>query len=310
VDSFDQSLKYLLHEEPADFARFALGDKKLQVLGPVESGLPSRGRDVDGAYFVKSRGDKLITHFEFYRRHESERELAVDVGEAQIRLYRREGVEVVSIVWDLYGSEDEPATDERTLAYSPKVKTRRSQVVYLRVNLRALGWKELLAKAPPALWALVALTRDGASEQAVRAANDAIGARTDLTPGRQADHLVVLWFVAEAEDVPVRLMKEYITREKLMASTLYQSIFKDGEAQGRADGETRGRAEGEAAHCAQTIVRILTRRVGELDPGVVARIRAVTSLDTLEVWLNEALDSPDDESARRLIAKIAKPAIA
>jgi hypothetical protein len=149
VDSFDQSLKYLLHEEPADFARFALGDKKLQVLGPVESGLPSRGRDVDGAYFVKSRGDKLITHFEFYRRHESERELAVDVGEAQIRLYRREGVEVVSIVWDLYGRADEPATDERTFAYSPKVKKRRSQVVYLRVNLRALGWKELLAKAPP-----------------------------------------------------------------------------------------------------------------------------------------------------------------
>jgi hypothetical protein len=163
-------------------------------------------------------------------------------------------------------------------------------------------WKELLAKAPPALWALVALTRDGASEEAVRAANDAIVARTDLTPGRQADHLVVLWFVAEAEDVPVRLMKEHITREKLMASTLYQSIFKDGEAQG----ETRG----EAAHCAKTIVRILTRRVGELDPGVVARIRAVKSLDTLEVWLNEALDSPDDESARRLIAKIAKPAAA
>jgi predicted transposase YdaD len=183
-------------------------------------------------------------------------------------------------------------------------------VVYLRVNLRALGWKELLAKAPPALWALVALTRDGASEEAVRAANNAIVARTDLTPGRQADHLVVLWFVAEAEDVPVRLMKEYITREKLMASTLYQSIFKDGEAQGRADGETRGRADGEAAHCAKTIVRILTRRVGELDPGVVARIRAVKSLDTLEVWLNEALDSPDDESARRLIAKIAKPAAA
>jgi predicted transposase YdaD len=197
-----------------------------------------------------------------------------------------------------------------TFAYSPKVKKRRSQVVYLRVNLRALGWKELLAKAPPALWALVALTRDGASEEAVRAANDAIVARTDLTPGRQADHLVVLWFVAEAEDVPVRLMNEYISREKLMASTLYQSIFKDGEAQGRADGETRGRAEGEAAHCANTIVRILTRRVGELDPGVVARIRAVKSLDTLEVWLNEALDSPDDESARRLIAKIAKPAAA
>jgi hypothetical protein len=297
MDSFDQSLKFLLHQAPADFARFALRDKKVEVLGPVESGLPSRGRDIDGAYFIESRGEKLVAHLEFHRRHQSAEDLAVDVGEAQIRLYRREGLEVVSIVWDLYGSPGEPVIEERVLLHGAKILKRRSQVVYLRTNLRALRYKELLAKAPPALWPLVALTRDGASEEAVHAARDAIEARTELTPAEQADHLAVLWFVAEAEDLPTRAMKEYITQEKLMASTLYQSILE------------KGRSLGDAARCADTIIRILIRRLGTIDPALATRIRAVSNVDTLDAWLNEALDTPDAEGARRLVDKIGKASL-
>ncbi len=86
-----------------------------------------------------------------------------------------------------------------------------------------------------------------------------------------------------------------------MASTLYQSIFEKGEARG----EARGRTE----QCADTIIRVLIRRVGVLDPAVVERIRAQASFETLEVWLNEALDLPDAESARRLTEKIAKASL-
>jgi hypothetical protein len=297
MDSFDQSLKYLLQQQPADFVRFALRDRKVKVLGPVPSGLPSRARDIDGAYFIEWDGDRHVAHFEFHRRHQSFPELAVDVGEAQIRLFRREGLPVVSLVWDLYGSRSEPLIDECALVHGTKVRKKTSQVVYLRVNLRALGWKELLAKAPPALWPLVALTGGGASEEGVRAARDAIEARTDLTAPQQTDHLAVLWFVAEAEEVPVRVMKEYITREKLMASTLYQEIFESGETRGRA------------AQCADTLIDVLIRRLGALDPAVVARIRSVSSFDTLRVWLNEALDLPDAESARRLAEKIGKASL-
>ncbi len=140
----------------------------------------------------------------------------------------------------------------------------------------------------------MALTRDGASERGVLAAKEAIEARTDLTPAEQADHLAVLWFIGEAEDVPVRVMKEYITEEKLMASSLYQSIYEKGEA--------RGEAKARAA----TLVEVLTLRVGELDPAVAARIRSVQSSETLRIWLSEALSTADAESARRLIEKIGK----
>lgn len=130
---------------------------------------------------------------------------------------------------------------------------------------------------------------------------DAIEARTDLTPAQRADHLAVLWFIAEAEDVPVRVMREYITEARLMASTLYQSIFEKGEA--------RGEARGDAKRCADTIIKILIRRLGALDPAVATRIREVSSLDTLEVWLNEALDLQDADGARRLIDKIGKASL-
>jgi hypothetical protein len=106
----------------------------------------------------------------------------------------------------------------------------------------------------------------------------------------------VLWFIAEAEEVPVRVMKAYITEEKLMASTLYESIFEKGEARGRAE------------QCADTILRILNRRVGALDAEVATRIRAV-GLETLEAWLNEAIDLSDAESARRLAEKIGKASL-
>jgi hypothetical protein len=297
MDSFDQSLKYLLQKQPADFVRFALRDPAVRVLGPVPSGLPSRSRDIDGAYFIERGGDTLVAHFEFHRRHQSAKELAVDVGEAQIRLYRREGLAVVSLVWDLYGAAGEPVIEERSFAHGAKILEKASRIVYLRVNLRCLGWKALLAEAPPALWSLVALTGDGACEDAVHEVCDAIEARTDLTIAERADHLAVLWFIAEAEGLPVRLMKEYITREKLMASTLYQSIFEEGEA------------KGEARHCARMIIQILSRRAGALDAAVATRIRSVSNMETLEVWLNEALDLPDAESAHRLIEKISKASL-
>ncbi len=44
MESFDQSLKYLLTRAPADFIRFGFGDSTVRVLGPVATVLPARGR--------------------------------------------------------------------------------------------------------------------------------------------------------------------------------------------------------------------------------------------------------------------------
>jgi hypothetical protein len=106
----------------------------------------------------------------------------------------------------------------------------------------------------------------------------------------------VLWFVAEAEDVPVRVLRAYISEERLMESTLYQSAFAKGEAKGEAKAEARLYVE--------TILRILAHRTGTVDPTVAERLRAISSLETLQAWHEQALLAIDAEGARQLAEKI------
>lgn len=305
METFDQSLKYLLQHEPADFVRFGLGDPSAEIVEPLESGLPARSRDVDGSYRVARGGAELVVHVEFHRRHQAREELAVDVAEAQIRLFRRERARVLSQVWDLYGDAEEAVLEERSLRYGAAWKegdaheTEGSQAVYVRVNLRGMGADELLSGGPPALWPLVTLTRDGAREEAVHRARDTIEARTEWTSAERADHLAVLWFVAEAEDVPVRVMKAYISEERLMESTLYKSIFEKGEA--------RGEAKGEANVFVDTIVAMLDRHSTALEAVVQERLRGF-DLETLKVWWKVALRLDGAEAAKRLADTIQKAA--
>lgn len=312
MESFDQSLKYLLHHEPADFIRFALGDPRVAVLSALPSSLPARARDVDGVYLIARGTDQIVVHVEFHRRHQALAELGTDVAEAQIRLFRREGRPVLSQIWDLYGQPNEAVVEDRTLSYgatstgpdplatSPGERVAAqaggSVCVYQRVNLRALGGDELLARGPPSLWPLVALTRDGRGEAMIQKAHDAIEGRANLGSVQRADHLAVLWFVAEAEDVPVRVLRAYISEERLMESTLYQSAFAKGEA--------RGEAKAEARLYVETILRILAHRTGTVDPTVAERLRAISSLETLQAWHEQALLAVDAEGARLLAEKI------
>jgi hypothetical protein len=215
---------------------------------------------------------------------------------------------VHSQVWDLYGSPDEPVVGESTLCYGASLKSAGSHATYQRVNLRSLTAEELLTRAPATLWPLVALTRDGAREEVVRQARDAIESRSELGAVARADHLAVLWFVAEAEEVPTRVLKAYISEERLMESELYRNIFERGEAKGEAIGEARGEArgevKGEARARADTVIRILTHRLGLLDPAVRERIRSLSDPETLATWYEAALQITERQAAEQLVEKI------
>jgi hypothetical protein len=115
--------------------------------------------------------------------------------------------------------------------------------------------------------------------------------KKDLRASERADHLAVLRFVGEKENVALSVLSAYISREELMASTLYREIFKEGKA------------EGEAKAYADVLVQHLIRRLGALDPALKKRIRKTSDLDTLKVWYNEVVDA-DKDAARRLADKI------
>ncbi|HMY21940.1 MAG TPA: hypothetical protein PKA58_36700, partial [Polyangium sp.] len=172
MESFDESLKFLIHDEPEDFFRFGFADPTVTVVRPCEVDLPSRDRDIDASYLILRNGRKEVGHVEFHRKHEKLRALAIDIADAQVRLFRREECHVVTHVWDLYGSRKTPLLTERSLMMGPKTRSG-----YVRINLRAMPWQQLLEQGPAGLWPLVPLTKDGAAEQAVKAARDAIVSR-------------------------------------------------------------------------------------------------------------------------------------
>ena len=93
------------------------------------------------------------------------------------------------------------------------------------------------------------------------------------------------------EQVIRRLMRSPVMRE----STMYQSILQEGQAEGRAEGRVEGRAEGLEQGLEQgravgeriLVLKLLTRKLGNLPPVLIAKVNAL-SLEELEA-LGEAL---------------------
>jgi hypothetical protein len=284
---FDQALKILSAQDPEGFVSFGLRKKRVRVIRPVEAALPAHGREIDGGYLVELDDAKLVVHLEFHRRHQKLLELAIDVAEAQVRLFRREGHPVLSLVWDLYGQRGDPVREQKELVFGA-VTENRSRVVYVRVNLRALKAVDLLRKAPPVLWPLVPLTRNGAEASAIRAARDAIEKRPGLSSAVLADHLAVLWLLADAEQVPVKVLQDILSKEKLMESELFQEAFDRGSVRSRIE----------------TIIRILTFRLGAVDQALRELVRTQDDPEILDAWYTESLMVTTPDEARRLIDKI------
>jgi predicted transposase YdaD len=95
-------------------------------------------------------------------------------------------------------------------------------------------------------------------------------------------------FVLES-DVVRQIMRWDMT--VLRESPWYQEILREGERQG----ELRGRQEGRQEEGRSLILKLLTRRVGELSPEVTTQIEAL-SIEQLET-LGEALldfSKPED----------------
>ncbi len=107
-------------------------------------------------------------------------------------------------------------------------------------------------------------------------ARDAIEARSGWTATQRADRLAVPWFVAEAEGVAGQLMREYLTKERLMESELYREIFGEGRAAGEAKGE------------AKSVLAVLAARGIAVSDAIRERVLGCTDIPTLDVWVQRA----------------------
>ena len=291
MKSFDDSLKFLVQQAPADFIAFALGGATVRVVSPLSAALPSRSRTIDEAFLAEINGTQLVAHLEYVRRHQTEEELGVDVVEAQVRLFRRERVPVQSLVFDLYGRHKGELLRDRELTFGVGSKSS-----YRQINLRGQPVEDLLRSGPAALWPLAPLFLGGNTAEGVQHAAAAILGR-GLSSATEADHLSVLYFIAEHEGLPLQLLKRYIPRSKMIESQLYKEIFKEGEDQGELKGQAR------------TLLRVLLRRFDYLDEDLSRRILAETRQDLLELWLDDALAIPSAEKLPPLVERILRTAL-
>jgi predicted transposase/invertase (TIGR01784 family) len=116
------------------------------------------------------------------------------------------------------------------------------------------------------------------------------------TPDRSLIERQVLEYVVRVYDLTERDLTQALDeakpdrREELMG-TVAEEWMKQGEARGHA----RGIAEGKAAAMAESVLRILRGRFGDLDDRLTERIRGADR-DTLDAMLDRALtvDRPED----------------
>ena len=81
-------------------------------------------------------------------------------------------------------------------------------------------------------------------------------------------------------------------------SSVYQSIFAkgcaEGEAKGRAEGEAKGRAEGEAKGRAeearQALLNLGCKKLGQPDPQIRTKLATINDVNRLNALLERLLD--------------------
>lgn len=99
------------------------------------------------------------------------------------------------------------------------------------------------------------------------------------------------WYALAVTDVTPEDLSETFGRilhrpEDTIMSTL-ERTYQKGKAEGRAEGKAEGKAEGRA----ETLLRMLRRRFGPLDPAVELRVCSGSAAE-LDAWTDRILDAP------------------
>ncbi|MEH2396018.1 Rpn family recombination-promoting nuclease/putative transposase [Nostoc sp.] len=256
--SFDNLCKLLSEKHPATFASWVLGTPQtsVKVLKTELSIEPIRA---DYVTFLQLQG--RILHLEFQTKLESTPPLPLRMLDYWVRLYRLYRLPITQVVVLLL-----PPASETVIETAFTVETTHHE--YRVISM----WEENpeLFLNDPALLPLASLT---ATTQPQALLQQVVGKVSQLEPRQRPEisaYTQILAGLKYNQDLIRQLFREGMMRE----SVIYQEILAEGEQRG----EQRERA---------LILRLLTRRVGELPQEVLDRIETL-SLEQLEN-LGEAL---------------------
>lgn len=265
--SFDNICKLLSEKYPANFASWILGTPQtnVEVLKTELSIEPIRA---DYVTFLQLQG--RILHLEFQTRLQSIPPLPLRMLDYWVRLYRLYRLPVTQVVVLLL-----PPSPKTVVATAFTVETTRHEYRVIRL------WEENpdLFLNDPALLPLAPLT---ATTQPQSLLQKVVEKVDELEAEQKAEISTYTKIVAGLKynkDIVQRLFQEGMMRE----SVIYQDILREG----REEGREQGREEGRKTEGRSLVLRLLTRKVGELSPELRDRVNNL-SLEQLEN-LGEAL---------------------
>ncbi|MEH2464174.1 Rpn family recombination-promoting nuclease/putative transposase [Nostoc sp.] len=261
--SFDNLCKLLSEKYPERFASWVLGTEQtsVKVLKTELSIEPIRA---DYVTFLQLQG--RILHLEFQTKLESTPPLPLRMLDYWVRLYRLYRLPITQVVVLLL-----PPASETVIETAFSVETTHHE--YRVISMCEENPEPFLND--PALLPLAPLA---ATTQPQALLQQVVVKVNQLEPRQRPEisaYTQILAGLKYNQDLIRQLFREGMMRE----SVIYQEIL--------AEGEQRGREEGRKAEGQLLILRLLTRRVGELPQEVLDRIETL-SLEQLEN-LGEAL---------------------
>lgn len=248
--SYDNACKYLAEQYPAEFVSWLLSiqSQDIQVLKTELTLEPIRA---DAVTFLRTANQ--ILHIEFQTLPTSNPSIPFRMLDYSVRLKRQYRSDVEQVVIFLQATNDEIVFTEE---YSDRTTSHRYRVVRL--------WEQDSAPflANSGLLPLATLTQTD-SPQALLAQ---VAERTATIPDReQRQNIAGCTEILAGLRFEKDLIRQFFREEIMRESVIYQDILQQGRRQ----------------EALSFLMRQLNRRLGEVNPAAIERIREL-SLDRLE----------------------------
>jgi predicted transposase/invertase (TIGR01784 family) len=262
--AYDNTCKYLAEKYPADFARWLLASDTtdIQVLKTELNLEPIRA---DSVIFLQIANQ--ILHLEFQTTPQSTPPLDFRMLDYYTRFKRQYWCEIVQVLVFLQPTSSEVAFQTQ---YIDTNTTHRYRVIRL--------WEEdptpLLVNS--ALLPLATLAR---TDSPVDLLNQ-VAAAVDMIEERdERQNISACVQVLAGLRFEKNLITQLFREEVMQESVIYQDILQKGLQQGLQQGEERGKKQ----EAIELILRLLTRRIGNVQPEIEQQIRslAITQLEDL-----------------------------
>ncbi|MDI6794285.1 MAG: hypothetical protein QME81_15715 [bacterium] len=300
MGDFDITLKRLSDEFTVDYARFALDDERINLVGKIdvskiEKELPILTREADClARVAEKKGKEFILHIDFqaeYRHNLPDRMLGYTY-----RVYEKYKLPVYSVLIVL--KETGVKIRTKTEIKVRDLKSLRHE--YKVIKVWEVEAEKILEKKITGLYPLLPLMKtDKSGEELISEAAELIEKEVEDIE-HKADAYVALR-IFSAINFPSSLVNKILKRRDIMVqSPAYQEILQEGEMIGIGKGKVLGIEEG----IERSILEVLEERFGFISPKLEQEVRGLQGMKACDFLLRKAINVPSIEEFKELLERV------